>query len=304
MSDTPDRSNEQAIIHRLVQWGERQELVRAMLLTSSRTNPVAPVDALSDYDVIVVVTDIQPYLIDEAWLEDFGELLVVYRDPVRHTYGCETFTRVTHYQDGTKIDYSIWPTAILPQIVAQPQLPDFLDIGYQILLDKDHLTDTLLPPTYMAYIPAPPTAEAYRTVIDDFFSDALYVGKYLWRDDLLPAKYSLDNVMKLECLRQMLEWRMEIGHGWSVKPGANGRGLKRHVAPDVWAALERTYVGASSSANWDALFQTIELFRSVAVEVGDQLGYAYPSVMEQRILASLRKVQSMDRPTALLEGQS
>ena len=68
MSDTPDRSNEQAIIHRLVQWGERQELVRAMLLTSSRTNPVAPVDALSDYDIIVVVTDIQE--IRQLWLRN------------------------------------------------------------------------------------------------------------------------------------------------------------------------------------------------------------------------------------------
>ena len=304
MSDTPDSSNEQVIIHRLVQWGEQQRLVRAMLLTSSRTNPGAPVDALSDYDVIVVVTDIQPYLTDEAWLEDFGELLVVYRDPVRHTYGCETFTRVTHYQDGTKIDFSIWPTAIMPQIAAEPHLPDFLDIGYQILLDKDQLTDDLRSPTYTAFIPTRPTAKAYRTVIDDFFNDALYVAKYLWRDDLLPAKYSLDNVMKLECLRQMLEWRMEIAQGWSVKPGANGRGLKRHVEPAIWAALERTYVGAGRAENWDALFQTIELFRSVAVEVGDQLGYAYPYDMEQRVLAYLQKVQRFDRPAAALGGRS
>src|SRR6476620_5969982 len=143
MSSTTDRSSEQAIVHRLVQWGEQQQLVRAMLLTSSRTNPAAPVDVLSDYDVVVVVTDIQPYLTDEAWLRDFGAVLVVYRDPVRYTYGCETFTRVTHYQDGIKIDFSIWPTEIMSQIVAEPRLPDFLDIGYQILLDKDHLTDDL-----------------------------------------------------------------------------------------------------------------------------------------------------------------
>jgi len=304
MSDIPDSSNDQAIIHRLVQWGEQQRPVRAMLLTSSRTNPAAPVDVLSDYDVIVVVTDIQPYLTDEAWLEDFGELLVVYRDPIRHTYGCETFIRVTHYQDGTKIDFSIWPVGIMPQIAAEPHLPDFLDIGYQILLDKDHLTDALRSPTYTAFIPAPPTAEAYQTVIDEFFNDALYVAKYLWRDDLLPAKYSLDNVMKFECLRQMLEWRTEIAHGWSIKPGAHGRGLKRHVEPDIWAALEHTYVGAGISANWDALFQTIELFRSVAAEVGDQLGYTYPHDMEQRVLAYLQKVQGLDRPATALGSRS
>jgi aminoglycoside 6-adenylyltransferase len=296
MSDTHDRSTQPAIIHRLVQWGEQQPMVRALLLTSSRANPTAPIDVLSDYDLIVVVTDIQPYLADETWLEDFGELLVVYRDPIRLTYGCETFARITHYQDGAKIDYSIWPTAILPQIAAQPQLPDFLDIGYQVLLDKEHLTDALLPPTYAAYIPAPPTAQAYRTVIDDFFNDALYVAKYLWRDDLLPAKYSLDQVMKLECLRQMLEWRMEIANGWSIKPGVNGRGLKRHVAPEIWAGLERTYVGAEIAANWDALFRTIELFHTVAVDVGGQLGYAYPDAMEQRVLAHVRRLQYLDRP--------
>lgn len=296
MTDTPGQLNEPAIIHRLIQWGEQQPTVRAMLLTSSRTNPGAPVDILSDYDVIVVVTNIQPYIADEAWLEAFGDLLVVYRDPIRHTYGCETFTRVTHYQDGTKIDYSIWPTEMLPHIIVQPRLPDFLDIGYQVLLDKDHLTDALLPPTYTAYIPTPPTAQAYQTVIDDFFNDALYVAKYLWRDDLLPAKYSLDNVMKLECLRQMLEWRMEIAHGWSIKPGVSGRGLKRYVQPEIWAALERTYVGGDIAANWEALFQTIELFRTVAVDVGARLGYTYPAAMDQHVVAHVRRLQHLERP--------
>jgi aminoglycoside 6-adenylyltransferase len=170
------------------------------------------------------------------------------------------------------------------------------DIGYQVLLDKDHLTGALLPPTYAAYIPAPPTAQAYRTVIDDFFNDALYVAKYLWRDDLLRAKYSLDNVIKLECLRQILEWSMEIANGWSVKPGVNGRGLKRRVAPAIWADLQRTYVGGEIAANWDALFRTIELFRTVAVEVGGLLGYAYPDAIEQRVLAHVRRLQHLDRP--------
>jgi aminoglycoside 6-adenylyltransferase len=101
--------------------------------------------------------------------------------------------------------------------------------------------------------------------------------------------------MKFVCLRQMLEWRMEIAHGWSVKPGANGRGLKRHVRPDLWVALEHTYVGAETSANWDALFQTIDLFRTVAIEVGDQLGYPYPHDLDQRIRAAIDRARHLDR---------
>jgi aminoglycoside 6-adenylyltransferase len=288
--------SERAVINRIVQWGERQPLVRAMLLTSSRANPAAPIDQLSDYDVVVAVTDIRPYLEDDTWLEDFGDVLIVYRDPVHLTHGCETFTRVTHYQDGGKIDFAVWPIELMQRVAAEPGLPDFLDIGYRILLDKDHLTDRLQAPSYTAFIPSPPTAQAYRAVIDEFFNDSLYVAKYLWRGDLLPAKYSLDYIMKFECLRRMLEWRMEIARAWSVKPGANGRGLKRHVRPDVWAALERTYVGAETAVNWDALFRTIDLFRAVAIEVGDQLGYTYPHDLDQRIRAAIERIRHLDRP--------
>lgn len=296
MPDTSDRAGEPTIIDKLIEWGQQRQDVRAMLLSSSRTSPGAPLDALSDYDVIVVVSDIQSYLEPDSWLEDFGPLLVVYRDPVRSTDGFETFTRVTHYQDGSKIDFSIWPVGLLQRLAAEPQLPDFLDDGYRVLLDKQHLADRLPPPSYTAFIPSPPAAEAYRRLIDEFFNDALYVAKSLWRDDLLPAKYSLDFVMKAECLRRMLEWRMEIAHGWSVKPGANGRRLKRYVDPDTWGALERTYVGADPAANWAALFQTVELFRAIAVDVGDRLGYSYPHEMDQRVWARLESIQRLERP--------
>ena len=44
---------EQAVINRLVQWAERQALVRAVLLTSSRANPYVTVDDFSDYKDIL-----------------------------------------------------------------------------------------------------------------------------------------------------------------------------------------------------------------------------------------------------------
>ena len=49
--------------------------VRAMLLTSSRADPKAHLDLFSDYDVILVVTDIHPFFEDRTWLQDFGQVL-------------------------------------------------------------------------------------------------------------------------------------------------------------------------------------------------------------------------------------
>lgn len=52
---------------------------------------------------------------------------------------------------------------------------------------KDQLTAGLQPPTYRSYRPAPPTVETFQRMVEEFFSDAPYVAKCLWRDELLPA---------------------------------------------------------------------------------------------------------------------
>jgi len=94
-----------------------------MLLTSSHTNPTATVDRFSDYDVIFIVTNIKPLLESEDWLENFGKVLTVYRDPVRLEYGFERFIHVTQYEDGCKIDFTVWPVELLQRIVNLEKLP-------------------------------------------------------------------------------------------------------------------------------------------------------------------------------------
>lgn len=283
------------VIARLQAWGEGRPSVRAMLLTSTRAIPNATVDVLSDYDVIVAVTDIHPYLADDSWLEDFGRVLVVYRDPVRLWYGLEKFARITQYEDGLKIDFTICPPEPLRRIAAEPELPPDLDVGYAVLLDKDGLTAGLKPPTHRAYIPSPPAEAEYQRVVEEFFHEATYVAKHLWRGDLMAAKYNLDYAMKHDNLRQMLEWRLEIAHGWSVRPGTYGRGLRRYLDPATWAELERSYVGGGEEENWEALFRTIDLFRRVAVEVGESLGYGYPDELHERAVRYLQRVKALDR---------
>jgi aminoglycoside 6-adenylyltransferase len=286
---------EEEIIERLIQWAEHQPLVRAMLLTSSRAIPNTPGDVFSDYDVILALQDVHPFYEDRTWLEAFGSVLVLYRDPLEAYYGCLKSEYVTQYENGLKIDFTLWPVELLQRVVADLHLPDELDAGYRVLLDKDHLTDGLKPPTYKAYIPTPPTETEYQAVVEVFFLDATYGAKLLWRDDLMAAKHILDHSLKQEHLRPMLEWRLEIDHQWSVKPGPYGRRLKKWLRPDLWTELESTYTGAGLEANWQAMFRTIALFRKVAIEVGDRLGYSYPRDLDRRTGAYLQKVKNLDR---------
>src|SRR5262245_54630736 len=126
-----------------------------MLLTSTRAVPNAPMDEFSDYDVVLFVDDIHPFHEERSWLQDFGEVLVAYWDPIYldSDYGIEKFGNVTQYVDGLKIDFTLCPLEMLQKIVQAPSLPAELDAGYRVLLDKDGLTVGMKKPTYKAYIP-------------------------------------------------------------------------------------------------------------------------------------------------------
>lgn len=289
------RHRQDEVFDKLVQWAEQRDSIRAMLLTSTRAVPDATVDFLSDYDVILIVEDIRPFYEDRSWLEDFGEVLVVYWDPIYPDpeHGNEKTANVTQYADGLKIDFTLWPVALFQKIVQAPALQAELDAGYRVLLDKDNLTREMKPPTYRAYIPTRPTNEAYQLLINDFFTDVPYMGKCLLRGELLPAKWCLDYDMKHVHLRPMLEWRAGVEHNWSAPTGSLGKGLKKLLPSATWSRLEDTYAGASTQENWDALFRTITLFRDVAIEVGKGLGYEYPLELDQRVTAFVQRMQEM-----------
>ncbi|MEW5872767.1 MAG: aminoglycoside 6-adenylyltransferase [Chloroflexota bacterium] len=295
-------------LNRLIEWGQARPDVRAMLLTSTRTVPGADLDRLSDYDVIIAVSDdpgILPFFASRDWLEAFGRVLVLYRDPISSWFnrhqppspdGSEedgAFAYITQYEeDGLKIDFTLITASLLRRI-AQSPLGEDLDLGYRILLDKDGLTAGMAAPTHRAYIPRPPSQARYLEVIELFFHECTYAAKYLWRDDLLPAKGLLVETLIGGHLRCMLEWQAEIDAGWSLRLKAHGRGLKKIVAPELWAELESLYVGPGLQDNWDALWRTIEMFTRLARQVGAALGYTYPEDMHRRSLAYFKWVQEL-----------
>lgn len=197
------------------------------------------------------------------------------------------------YDDGVRVDYTVWPDALLERVSEEASLPEGLDVGYRVLLDKDAGTAGWKPPTDRAHIPARPTQAEYDALIDEFWWDTTYVAKSLWRGEVVFAKFMLDYDAKLVALRRLLECRIEIDHDWSLKPGVYGRGLERLLPPDMWSELASTYVGTDVEDNWNALFRSTALFRRVASDVGDALGYPYPRQVDDAVTAHLEAVRGL-----------
>ncbi len=136
----------------------------------------------------------------------------------------------------------------------------------------------------------------YQALVEEFWWGTTYVAKSLWRDDLVFAKWVLDQDLKLETMRRMLEWRIEVDHNWSVKPGVQGRGLKQLLPPNIWSEFAGTYVSLDVEATWAALYRVIALFRQVAADVGDALGYTYPQEVDDLVSAYLEAIRKMPSP--------
>ncbi|HYP38895.1 MAG TPA: aminoglycoside 6-adenylyltransferase [Chloroflexia bacterium] len=283
---------EKDVVDKLVAWGIDHPLIRALILTSSRTRPDGPVDPLSDYDLILAVSDVGPFAFDDAWVYDYDRPMVRWGDQ-SEMHGLTTYFRGVVYQNYVKIDYSIWPVELLGRIAASSSLPDQFHVVYRVLLDKDQRTAGWKPPSYQAHIPARPAEAEYRALIEEFWWGTTYVAKSLWRDDLVFAKWVLDQDLKLETMRRMLEWRIEIEHDWSVKPGVYGRGLKQLLSPNIWSEFAGTYVSLDTEETWAALDRVIALFRQVAADVGNALSYTYPQQVDDQVSAYLDAIRKM-----------
>jgi len=279
------------VLGRIVGWAAGEDRVRAVVLTSTRASPHARTDRFSDYDVVLYVADTAPFAGGTEWLECVGPVLVSWPD--RGTDGgLPFFMRLVIYEDETKVDFTVAPVERLRGIVQSGVLPDALDVGCRVLLDKDGDAAALPAPTFTAHIPPRPSQAEFSALVGEFWFETTYVAKNLWRGELLPARHSLETVMKLDLLRRMLEWRVEMDHGWTLRPGAYGRGLRRHLGAATWAELEATFGGADPAAGWDSLFRTTALFRRVALEVAAGLGLAYPHHLDERMTAHLRRVEA------------
>jgi len=282
------------VVRHIVDWAGARDDIRLVIWTSSRAGNRAPVDAFSDYDIILGLKDIHQFYESRDWLEEFGPVLVLWREKIFQTYGLDRTCFVTQYEDGLKIDWSLWTEGLVAKLIEREELTDDLDVGYRVLLDKDGQTVGLKPPSHRAHIPLAPTEEEYLTAIETFFHDATYTAKHIWRDELLPTKFNLNDAAN-NFLRQMLEWWVETQQDWSLRPGAYGRNLKQYLPADWWVDLEAIFVGPSEIDNWQALYRMFDLMRKASREVGEALGYPYPEELHKRMLAYMVRVRELER---------
>lgn len=280
-----------ALEGRIADWAAGREAVRAVLLVGSRADPDAEVDALSDHDVLLFVREGSGLLEGDAWVRDFGPVLVML--PERYRLLDRTVsTRLVQYADGSKIDFSLVPADLLPRIADRETLPDLLAGGWRTLLDRDGWTSRFPPlPPEDPRVPARPSEAEFLGVVNEFWWESLYVARFLARREPLRARYSAECVLRFRCLVPMLGWYVEVGRGWREALGPHGGGAPALLDEGDRRRLAATFAGADFEERWEALFAAAEWFAEMARVVAGDLGHAHPDGMARKVSERLRRIR-------------
>lgn len=277
---------EQEVLKQLRQWAAERANVRALILISSRANPRQEADVLSDYDVEVFVRDAGPFTEDDAWVSDFGQIMVRWPLTPRSTNSEDWITQLVLYEDGVRIDFQI--TAL------HPTASKNLDSGYRVLLDKDGLAAQLPEPTYSEYVIRRPTSAAFDSRINAFWWDIVYVAKALRRGELNYARHMLDGTIRYDKLQPLMEWTIGLYHGWSVNTGIYGRWFHDYLEPEMWERYRQTFAGSTIDSHWRALFSTTEFVRTLGQTLAQSLGFEYPDETDRQVTAHMRWIRDLD----------
>lgn len=262
--------------------------IRAALLTSSRANKNAKTDFLSDYDIELYVDDIGIITRGDEWANFLGPIMTCWPRYPRTTFDNNWITRLLLFEDGTRIDFQITSKK-------DARLPN-IDYGHEILLDKDNILSDLAEPTHSRFNIKKPTKEEYETLVNEFWWDATYVPKYLWRDELPFAK-KIMNTSVHDDLIQVIKWHIGFNNNWQINVGAFGRYIKFHLEDEYWKQYEEIFCGADIEENWNSFFIAIDLFCNLARNLGIVLGYNYPNAKEDKVRNFYLKIKNKEKKT-------
>ena len=260
-----------AILDRLVQWGQRQKDVQALLVIGSQARTDAPADAFSDLDLVVCVDDPERYLYQDEWLRPIGDFYLSF---LEDTLDGAKERRIL-FDGALDVDFVFCTQAAFEALGQSGQGQGILARGYRVLVDKMGMSGMLRDSPAGQLACAPLSEAAFVNLAHDFWYHVIWSAKKLLRGELWAAKGCVDSYLKNR-LRQAIECHAQALHGPGYDTWHDGRFLDGWAEPWVVQGLADCYAHYEREDVKAALRATAALFHWVAVEAADKMGYAYP----------------------------
>ena len=244
--------------------------IKAVYMNGSRTNENVPKDIFQDYDIVYVVEDTKSFIEDKDWINLFGEILYMQYPDENPNYPSDkenSYGYLMQFADGTRIDLTVQSVNHAVQHIQDDKL-------CRILLDKENILPKIEAATDCQYWVKKPTKEQYLAVCNEFWWCTNNIAKGLWREEI-PYVQDMTNYTVRNQLITMLNWKVGIVTEWTVSTGKSSKYLYKWLSEEEWQMILATYFDDNVDNAWKAVLGMCDLFRIVALFVGEKLGWEY-----------------------------
>jgi aminoglycoside 6-adenylyltransferase len=298
------------ILSKMVAWAADRDDVRAILIVGSHARADHPADQWSDLDVVFLARRPKRLLTGSHWIEEIETPWLAIREPT--VVGGEQIFHIT-FEGGTKIDLVVVSStafslaaraleklrrhpsllALLPKIARDrlTTLSCLLNLGFRFVLDKDRIGDRLESGGLAVPPPGPPSQKEFLDLVKRFLSEQVSVALKMRRGEFFVAK-TLGEARLMDLLLQMIEWHTRATSDHWSPVFERGRFLEEWAPPSVIERLHETFPSYDPAEIWRARLEALDLFRNLAQEAGARLGYAYPTELEETVMAWVRSQAS------------
>jgi len=277
------------VLEQIVDIAEKNDRVRAVYLNGSRVNPNITKDKYQDFDVVFVVTDTKCFLDNKEWLNLFGELAIK-QEPDSKDYGWgeegddeNRYTWLMLFKDDVRIDLTILKTEKALSAITSDTLS-------RVILDKDKCLPSIPEPSDIGYFVKKPTKEQFKGCCNEFWWCLQNVKKGIERDQL-PYAMTMYNGPIRDMLHKMLDWYIGINNDFAVSLGLYGKYYVKYLPEEVYAQYKKTYSDSEYENLWKAIWVSCDLFRKIAIFVGDACGFCYNTDEDNNMVEHLEKAK-------------
>lgn len=280
--------NEKEMFELILNFAEADDRIRGVILNGSRTNPNISNDIFQDQDIVYLVTEVEPFTVEDAIVPHFGEIMLMQKPEDKllpPPVGDGRYTYLMQFTDGNRIDLHIAHIS---------RIDDYIqDSLTEVLLDKDGIIPDLPPASEESHRITKPTEKLYHDFCDSFiWGLGSHIPKTIWRKEL-PLLMTLMDLVLRKPLIQMLEWHIGAQMDYQRSAGKGAKLLQRYLEPEMWAVFEKTYSDANYDNIWNALFALHDLFKETALKVGQRYDFSYPDEEINRALKFLKHVKEL-----------
>jgi aminoglycoside 6-adenylyltransferase len=269
---------------RIIHWAKQQNDIRAVLLLGSRARDDHPADQWSDWDIVIICVDPEPYLADAKWLEAIAPVWLTFLDP---TAVGNLVERRALFEGGVDADF-IFVSSVLARQLGQEGFPEdvagVVRRGVKVLLDKENFTapwlaiDAEESPAWQI-----PSEAQFNALVQDFLYHGVWVTKKLRRGEMWTAKWCLDGSMKDQMLT-MIHWHTRATQTWRRNLWHQGRFLEEWADERVLEGLPTAFARYDPAEIPSALKQTLYLFHWLAEETARGWQYAFPPQFYKEVI--------------------